>query len=216
VAALKPGNPHADPTAQIGPLNNRRQRDIVSDRVEDAVAKGAKLLVGGHCIEGPGNFFEPTLLVDVTPEMDVMNLETFGPVLPIMVMDSEDDMIAEANRSHLGLLAYVFSRDTERARDIAERIESGTVMVNDVLATHSMPETPWGGVKASGVGHTHGDDSLRHMCQQRHVNYDLLPTMNREPYWYPYGPNLYGLFKRVMGGLLGTGFTQRLRWLFGR
>jgi succinate-semialdehyde dehydrogenase/glutarate-semialdehyde dehydrogenase len=216
VAALKPGNTHADPTAQIGPLNNRRQRDIVSDRVEDAVAKGAKLLVGGHCIEGPGNFFEPTLLVDVTPEMDVMNLETFGPVLPIMVMDSEDDMIAEANRSHLGLLAYVFSRDTERARDIAERIESGTVMVNDVLATHSMPETPWGGVKASGVGHTHGDDSLRHMCQQRHVNYDLLPTMNREPYWYPYAPNLYGLFKRVMGGLLGTGFTQRLRWLFGR
>jgi acyl-CoA reductase-like NAD-dependent aldehyde dehydrogenase len=216
VADLKPGNTQADERIQIGPLNNRRQRDIVQSRVEDAVAKGAKVLVGGHCIEGPGNFFEPTLLVDVTIDMDIMNQETFGPVLPIMVMDDEDAMVEEANRSHLGLLAYVFSKDTARARSIAERIESGTVMVNDVLATHGMPETPWGGVKASGVGHTHGDDSLRHMCQQRHVNYDRLPTMAREPYWYPYGPSLYGVFKRIMGALLGTGLANRFRWMIGR
>ena len=94
--------------SQIGPLNNRRQRDIVQSRVEDAVAKGAKVLVGGHTIDGPGNFFEPTVLMDVTPEMDIMNHETFGPVLPIMVMDDVEDDGLEANRSHLGLLAYVF------------------------------------------------------------------------------------------------------------
>jgi len=216
VAALKPGNTQEDDTVQIGPLNNRRQRDIVQSRVEDAVAKGARVLVGGNIIEGPGNFFEPTLLADVTADMDIMSQETFGPVLPIMVMDDEDSMIAEANRSHLGLLAYVFSANTGRARQIAERIEAGTVMVNDVLSTHGMPETPWGGVKESGVGHTHGDDSLRHMCQQRHVNYDRLPPMRREPYWYPYGPNLYGLFKRVMGVLLGSGIANKLRWLTGR
>jgi len=215
VSALKPGNSQQDDDVQIGPLNNRRQRDIVQARVNDAIAKGARALVGGNAIDGPGNFFEPTLLVDVTPDMDIMNQETFGPVLPIMAMDDEESMIIEANRSHLGLLAYVFSRDTERARTLAEQIEAGTVMVNDVLSTHGMPETPWGGVKDSGVGHTHGDDALRHMCQQRHVNYDRLPPMRKEPYWYPYGPSLYGLFKRVMGALLGTGIWNRIRWLRG-
>ena len=215
VQALQPGNTQADDAVQIGPLNNRRQRDIVQSRVEDAVAKGAKVLVGGHTIDGPGNFFEPTVLMDVTPEMDIMNHETFGPVLPIMVMDDVDAMVEEANRSHLGLLAYVFSRDAETARVVAERVEAGTVMVNDVLSTHGMPETPWGGVKASGVGHTHGDDSLRHMCQQRHVNYDRLPPMRRELFWYPYGPGMYSLFKRTVGAVLGTGWANRLRWLRG-
>jgi len=198
VAALKPGNSQEDASVQIGPLNNRRQRDIVESRVNDAVSKGAKILLGGKCIEGPGHFFEPTILIDVTEDMDVVNHETFGPVLPIMVFDDEQDMLKEANRSHLGLLAYVFSRDTDRARTFADQIEAGTVMVNDVLATHGMPETPWGGVKQSGVGHTHGDDSLRHMCQQRHVNYDRFPWLRREPFWFPYPPKLYGILKKLM------------------
>jgi acyl-CoA reductase-like NAD-dependent aldehyde dehydrogenase len=215
VAALKPGNTQADPSIQIGPLNNRRQRDIVQALVEDAVSKGAKALVGGNPIDGPGNFFEPTILVDVTTDMDIVNKETFGPVLPIMVFDDDEAMVQEANRSHLGLLAYVFSTNSDRAQAIAERIEAGTVMINDVLATHGMPETPWGGVKSSGVGHTHGDDSLRHMCQQRHVNYGRLPALRSEPYWYPYGPKLYGGFKRVIGLILGTGLRNRLRWFRG-
>jgi len=213
VSNLKPGNTQEDDGVQIGPLNNRRQRDIVESRVNDAVSKGAKVLLGGHCIEGPGHFFEPTILIDVTTEMDVINQETFGPILPIMVFDDEESMIDEANRSHLGLLAYVFSKDTQRARTIADQIEAGTVMVNDVLATHGMPETPWGGVKASGVGHTHGDDSLRHMCQQRHVNYDRLPTLSREPYWYPYGTSLYGLLRRIMKLAFFDGVLKRLQAL---
>jgi succinate-semialdehyde dehydrogenase/glutarate-semialdehyde dehydrogenase len=76
-----------------------------------------------------------------------------------------------------------------------------------------MPETPWGGVKESGVGHTHGDDSLRGMCQQRHVNYDLVPGMKREPYWYPYTPSVYGWFKRIMGVVFGGSLAQRFRAL---
>ena len=216
VQDLKPGNAQTDDQVQIGPLNNRRQRDIVQARVEDAIEKGAEVLVGGSVIEGPGHFFEPTVLLSTTPEMDIMNQETFGPVLPIMVMDDVDAMVAEANRSHLGLLAYVFTSDAETGREIAERIEAGTVMINDVLSTHGMPETPWGGVKASGIGHTHGDESLRHMCQQRHVNYDKLPMLRREPYWYPYSPGLYTMFKRLAGILLGTGWRTKLRWLRGR
>ena len=172
--------------------------------------------LGGGPIEGPGHFYAPTLLVDVTPEMRIMSEETFGPVLPIMVLDDEAQMIAEANRSHLGLLAYVFSKSSKRARAVAERIQAGTVMINDVLSTHGMPETPWGGVKQSGVGHTHGDASLREMCEQRHINYDLLPTLKSEAYWYPYGPTLFGMMKRLMGAVFGGSIAQKFRSLSGR
>ncbi len=216
VSALKPGNTYDDSTIQIGPLNNRRQRDIVEALVADAVDKGAQILMGGHPIDGPGHFYAPTILVDVTPDMDIVNKETFGPVLPIMVFDDEEAMIAEANRSHLGLLAYVFSSDAERGQRIAERIEAGTVMINDVLTTHGMPETPWGGLKASGIGYTHGDDSLRHMCQQRHVNYARIELFQSELWWYPYSSTLFSFLKRVLSFLTGTGISNRVRWLRGR
>ncbi len=215
VKALEPKDTTQDELAQIGPLNNARQRDIVSALVEDAVSKGARAIVGGSAMEGPGNFYAPTLLVDVTPDMRIMSEETFGPVLPLMAMDDEESMIAEANRSHLGLLAYVFTRDGKRGRAVAERIQAGTVMVNDVLSTHGMPETPWGGVKQSGVGYTHGDASLRGMCEQRHINYDLLPTLKSEPYWYPYSPKLFGRMKRLVGTVFGGSLGQRIRALRG-
>ena len=214
VAALRPGDTTKDPTVQMGPLNNRRQRDIVEGLVNDAVEKGAKVVLGGSPHEGPGNFFDPTILVDVTSEMEIANHETFGPVLPLMVFDDEEEMITEANRSHLGLLAYVFSRDSTRAQRIAERIEAGTVMINDVLSTHGMPETPWGGLKNSGVGTTHGDDSMRHMCQQRHVNYARIELLKKDPLWYPYTPKRYSLIKRVLSFVFASGLRTRLRLLF--
>ncbi len=215
VKALEPKDTTQDKLAQIGPLNNARQRDIVSSLVDDAVSKGARAVVGGSIIEGPGNFYAPTLLVDVTTDMRIMSEETFGPVLPLMTMEDEESMIAEANRSHLGLLAYVFTKNTRHGRAVAERIEAGTVMINDVLSTHGMPETPWGGVKQSGVGHTHSDASLRGFCEQRHINYDLLPTLKTEPYWYPYGPRLFGMMKRLMGTVYGSSIAQRIRSLRG-
>ncbi len=215
VKALEPKNATEHPNAQIGPLNNARQREIVASLVEDAIAKGARAVLGGHKIEGPGHFFAPTLLVDVTPDMRIMSEEIFGPVLPIMAMSDEESMIAEANRSHLGLMAYVFTKDSKRGRAIAARIQSGTVMVNDVMSTHGMPETPWGGVKESGVGYTHGDDSLRGMCEQRHINYDLVPVLNTEIYWFPYGPKLYGQLKRILGVVFGGSLAQRIRALRG-
>ena len=210
VKELVPGNTSQDDDIQIGPLNNERQRQIVHSQVQDAVEKGAKIVVGGNPIDGPGYFFEPTILVDVTPEMNIVNAETFGPVVSITALDDEEAMINEANRSHLGLLAYVFCKDSSRGRAIAERIEAGTVMVNDVLSTHGMPETPWGGVKQSGLGHTHGDASLRGMCEQRHVNYDRLPWTKNELYWYPYGPKLYRLLIRGVRFLFSDTIRGRL------
>lgn len=215
VQDIVPGDPTKADT-QMGPLNNARQLRVVEDLIADAVEQGARVVAGGSRIEGPGLFYEPTVLVDVTPAMRIMNEEIFGPVLPILRLPDTEALIAEANRSHLGLMAYVFGRDRERARRVAERLEAGTVMVNDVLTTHGMPETPWGGVKQSGIGHTHSDQGLRDLCQQRHVNYDLLPPLRRELWWYPYSAKQIRRFERLQQILFGSSLRQRWRGLWGR
>ena len=102
-----------------------------------------------------------------------------------MRVADEDEAVRLANDSHLGLLAYVFTRDRDKGKRLAERIEAGTVMVNDVLNTYACPETPWGGVKASGIGRTHSVHGLRDLCETRHVNYDRI-ALPREVWWYPY------------------------------
>ncbi|MFZ5478760.1 MAG: aldehyde dehydrogenase family protein [Myxococcota bacterium] len=215
VKALRTGDAAAGADIDVGPLVNERQRDIVERLVNDALRKGAKAACGGKRVDGPGLFYEPTVLVDVTPDMDIVNKETFGPVIPVMKMGDEEAMIAEANRSHLGLLAYVFTKDGARGQRVAERIRAGTVMVNDVIASHAMAETPWGGVKQSGIGHTHSDEGLRHMCEARHVNYDLLPWLHRELWWYPYASKDVERFKKALALLFGRGVGERIRLLKG-
>lgn len=210
VQALRLGDAATSADIDVGPLIHDRQRGIVEELVADAVARGAKVACGGKRVDGPGFFFEPTVLLDVTPEMAIMNKETFGPVIPVMKMPDEASMVREANRSHLGLLAYVFCRDEEYGRKLAESIVAGTVMVNDVLHTHAAAETPWAGVKQSGLGRTHSDEGLRDMCQVRHVNYRVLPWMKRELWWYPYKGSDLGLFKRALHALYAKGL-KRLR-----
>lgn len=211
VKSLRLGDAMGDAEFDVGPLVNERQREIVERLVNDAVAKGAEVATGGKRVEGPGFFFEPTVLLGCTPEMDIVNKETFGPVIPVMRMASEDEMVTEANRSHLGLLAYVFTRRTEKGRGIAERIRAGTVMVNDVLASHAMAEAPWAGVKQSGIGAVHSDEGLRHMCEARHVNYDTVPWLSRELWWYPYRRKDVALFRKSLGGLYGRGVDRLKR-----
>lgn len=208
VQALRLGDAMGTADFDVGPLVNERQRDIVERLVNDAVAKGATVAVGGKRVEGPGFFFEPTVLLDCTTEMDILTKETFGPVIPVMRVAGEDAMIAEANRSSLGLLAYVFTRRSEHGRKLAERIRAGTVMVNDVLATHAMAETPWAGLGNSGIGSVHSPEGLQHMCEARHVNYDLVPWLSRELWWFPYQQKNQTLFKRSLGGLFGRGVDR--------
>lgn len=213
VRALRVGDPTRE-EVDVGPLVTARQREIVERQVADAVARGAKVLAGGHRIDRPGNYYAPTLLADCTPDMEIFNKETFGPVIPILRCTDEAQMVAEANRSHLGLMAYVFTKDTDKGRRLAEQIASGTVMVNDVMATQALPETPWGGVKASGIGVTHSDEGLRHLCQQRHVNYDVTPWLTKELWWYPYRSGDLARFRKGLGALYGRGL-DRLRRLAG-
>ncbi len=194
---LRQGNPLDDGT-DVGAMTWDQQLAIAEDRVKSAVASGAKILVGGkRKATGPGMFFEPTVLTDVKQDMDVMRKEIFGPVMPIMRVRSEEEAIGLANDSHLGLTAYVFTKDREKGRKIAERVEAGTVMVNDVLFSYGAPETPWLGVKQSAVGRTHSDDGLRDLCQTRHIAVDRIAP-KREMWWYPYSPRTYGFMLKAM------------------
>jgi len=182
----------------IGPLNNARQLEIVTEQVNEAVAAGAKALTGGRRIDTmPGYFFEPTVLINVTNSMRVMQDETFGPVLPIVIVKDELEAIREANRSKYGLLASVWTRDTKRGKEIARQLEAGTIIINDVIYTHGAAETPWFGVKESGLGITHSKHGLREFVRMKHINWDIMP-MKTNLWWFPYSAKQ----KRVLNVLM--------------
>lgn len=207
VKSLRVGPPDRC-SIDVGPLINSAQLDVVSDHVEDAVAKGARVLVGGTRRTGvEGYFYEPTVLVDVDSSMRIMQEETFGPVLPIMVVKDEDEAIRQANSSSYGLLASVWTRDNERGRRIARRIEAGTVIINDAVYTHGAAQTPWFGVKRSGLGVTHGKAGLFEFVRMKHINWDLLP-MKSDWWWFPYTERWMGRFKILMRALYRWGFRK--------
>jgi succinate-semialdehyde dehydrogenase/glutarate-semialdehyde dehydrogenase len=137
--------------------------------------------------------------------MSVMREETFGPVLPMMRVRGDDEAITLANDSPLGLNAYVFTRSRERARRLVDRIEAGSVVVNDVLSNYATVEAPFGGVKQSGYGRIHGSDSLRDLCQRKHVSFDRIAHVTGDPFSYPYTAASYRWLQRGTRVLFGGG-----------
>ncbi len=212
---LRMGNPLDDNT-DVGAMCDPGQLEIVEKQVKAALAQGAKALTGGARPEGKGQFYPPTVLVDVNEEMEAIKDETFGPTLPIMKVVSEEEAIQRANNSRFGLNAYVFTEDVAKGRRIAEQLEAGTIMVNDVLFTHAAPETPWGGVKESGVGRVHSDEGLRGLCEGYHINYPVVSTGKSELFWYPYSGSRYKLLRNVTRGLFASGLGQKLNGFLGR
>jgi succinate-semialdehyde dehydrogenase/glutarate-semialdehyde dehydrogenase len=195
----------------VGSIIFGKQMDVAEKLIADAVSKGAEIVTGGERVHRAGNYFQPTVLAECHHGMDVMREEIFGPIVPIQRIDSDEEGIALANDSHLGLNAYVFSRNRERALRVAERIEAGSVVVNDVMLNYGACETPFGGLKESGFGRVHGDDSLREMCDKRHVNYGRIPMPARDPLWFPYSQTSYSLFSKGLEVLFhGAGLVQRI------
>ena len=156
VRALRQGRSVGPGTADVGSMTFPPQMDIVDGHVQDAVAKGAKVLVGGHRREGEGIFYEPTVLVDVDHTMEAMTEETFGPTLPIMKVRDAEEAIRLANDSIYGLGGSVFTKDLARGEQVAKRVEAGAVCVNDAVINYSALELPMGGAKTSGLGRRHG------------------------------------------------------------
>jgi len=143
-----------EPDTQLGPINNRPQYERVSELVADALKGGAKAAAGGKPIDGPGNFFEPTILADITDGTRIVDEEQFGPALPVIAYRDLDDALNRANATHFGLSGSVWSSDPERAAAVAERLECGTAWVNTHLALS--PHQPFGGAKWSGIGVENG------------------------------------------------------------
>jgi succinate-semialdehyde dehydrogenase/glutarate-semialdehyde dehydrogenase len=172
----------------IGAMSSERQVKIVEDYVEQFRKDGAKILIGGkrNAAAGP-LFFEPTVITDVRNDMRAMQEETFGPTLPIATFKTEDEAIDLANDSEFGLTASVWTRDLLKGKRVAEKIEAGSVTVNEVLYTHGIGQTPWGGFKNSGRGRTHGVEGLMELVQPQHIHvnrFAILPNA----WWMPYSP----------------------------
>ncbi|MGI8863588.1 MAG: aldehyde dehydrogenase family protein [Solirubrobacteraceae bacterium] len=177
---------------EIGPMVTREQYEIVRELVDDAVAAGATLCCGGPAEApaglGDGAFYAPAVLTGVTHDMRIMREEIFGPVLPIVVVDSEDEAVALANDSDFGLGASVWTSDRSKGERIAREIESGMVWINDHMFSHGACQCSWGGVKESGLGRTHSKFGL-YEC----VNVKLRvwePSTVRNAWWHPYDETL--------------------------
>ena len=199
-----------DSKSDVGPMIHERQLQIVEQHVEDAIARGARLLTGGCRLPDLGkNFYMPTVLADVTHEMRIMREETFGPVLPVVAFDTDAEAVRLANESEYGLAASVWTRDRHRGDRLARRIRAGTVMVNDVVSCFGISEAPHGGVKSSGLGLTHGRFGLEEMVRMKYLDSDRTPGM-KKLWWYNYGAT----FARQMEGFIdfqfASGFKMRL------
>lgn len=184
---------------------HERQLAVVDGHVRDAVAHGAKVLAGGERLNELGpNFYAPTVITNVDHTMALMREETFGPVLPIMPFESEAEAVQLANDSDFGLAASIWTSDRARGEALAQRIQAGTVMVNDCVTGFAICEAPHGGIKLSGIGRTHGRMGLEEMVRVKYVDSDMLPRMSKV-WWYGYSQ----AFSEQMRGFVDFLFAGR-------
>ncbi|GIU83400.1 MAG: aldehyde dehydrogenase [Acidimicrobiales bacterium] len=203
----------AGPGFDIGSMTFPPQIETVRRHVEDALARGAKVLLGGFPEESRrGLWYPPTVLVDVDHSMAIMREETFGPVLPIMKVRDLDEALRLANDSEYGLGASVFTRSSEVADNVVSEIESGNVCVNDCLVNYGIHALPYGGVKHSGFGRVHGEEGLRQFCVTKAVVKDR-GWLRREPHWYPIPRWLHGAVTRVLRLQYRRGLRNKLKAL---
>lgn len=205
----------------IGAMSNERQLKIVEDHLAEAKARGAEILTGGgRPRDNAGWFHEPTVVTNVDHSMKLMRDETFGPVLPIMTFRSDEEALHLANDSVYGLTASVWTGNIARGQRVAAQIEAGTVMVNEVVYTHAIAQTPWGGVKQSGYGRTHGRLGLLELVTPQHIHVNRFPWV-ADVWWFKYSKEaadlFHGLAKRFTKGsalqasLLLPSIWRRLR-----
>jgi acyl-CoA reductase-like NAD-dependent aldehyde dehydrogenase len=204
VRKLRQGAPAGIGSVDVGAVTFPPQLDTVEDHVRDAVAKGAKVLVGGHRRPGEGRFYEPTVLVDVDHSMKIMRDETFGPTLPIMKVSDADEAVRLANDSDYGLQASVWTRDVERGEALARRVEAGAVCVNDAQVNYSALNLPMGGWKASGLGTRHGANGIRKYTKVQSLLVTKLAP-KRDIHMFPYRKGRTRALRRLLKLLYGRG-----------
>jgi acyl-CoA reductase-like NAD-dependent aldehyde dehydrogenase len=201
---LRLGDPMSWDT-EIGPMISSEQFDLVRELVDDAVSQGATLRCGGPA-QSPagleaGSFYAPTVLTEVTHRMRIMSEEIFGPVLPIVVVESEDQAVALANDSQFGLGASIWTADRQKGERMARELQAGMVWINDHMFSHGACQCSWGGIKESGLGRTHSRFGL-YEC----VNIKLRvwePSTVRNAWWHPYDETLGRALRQAATVLYG-------------
>jgi acyl-CoA reductase-like NAD-dependent aldehyde dehydrogenase len=208
VGKLKQGQDGREFGCDVGAMTSPAQTEIVDDHVSDALANGAKALTGGKRREGPGDYYEPTVLVDVDHSMKVMRDETFGPVVGVMKVADEEEAIRLANDTRYGLSGSVFG-EKDHAERVARRIECGMVNVNDALIGFLLTDVPFGGWKDSGIGLRHAEHGIRKYCRAE----SLVITRfggKRELLWFPYTKKRRLLMRRLFNFFNARDWRRRL------
>ena len=197
VRSLRQGVPGQPGAVEVGAVTFPPQVETVERHISDAVDKGAQVLAGGKLKDGPGRFFEPTVLTNVDHTMAIMTEETFGPTLPIMKVRDADEAVRLANDSRYGLNSSVQTRDVEKGEQIARRLNAGNACVNDALMNYLAQEAPFGGTGESGIGVRHGRDGIRKYCTSQTILVTRFAP-KREATMYPNTRRVTKLFELLM------------------
>jgi acyl-CoA reductase-like NAD-dependent aldehyde dehydrogenase len=214
VGAMRQGPSRPGEIVDIGAMATPLQLQVVERLVTRAIEQGARVVSGGKRVRtDQGEYFAPTILADVTPAMDIMREETFGPVLLLSPFERDEDAIAIANGTSFGLGSSVFSGSRARARRIASALEAGMTGINDFGGmTYMAQDLTFGGVKHSGFGRINGREGLRALCNTKAVLDDRLPFSFASKV-YPVSPRDFGVTQGTLDVLYGRGVGRRLRGL---
>lgn len=209
--ALRVGTDSPDSYAtDIGAIATPEQLAIIERHVADAVTRGASVATGGKVVPGPGLYYEPTVLLNVDDSMLCMSEETFGPTLPIVKVADADEAIRRANKSRFGLAASIFTRDHAKGRQLATRIDSGSVNINNVMTNVFQLSVPFGGRRESGMGARHGAaDGIRKYCWRKSIIEERF-NLPAEIYWYPTKARNVKLMNRAARLLAAGDWRRRL------
>jgi len=196
------------PEISMGPLINEGALLEMEEYVKRAKEQGAKILTGGR--KNPdlkGYFFEPTIITNAKQELDVVQKEIFGPIVPVLPFKTEEEAIRMANDTEFGLYGSVWTTDLEKGKRIAEQMTMGTIAVNNHAYTYGIPHTPWGGNKNSGFGRTHGNFGFEELMEPHHIHIDS-GKIEKELWWQPYNENKLKAQKDIADVLFRKKYTK--------
>jgi acyl-CoA reductase-like NAD-dependent aldehyde dehydrogenase len=203
--SLRQGVPGEPGSVDVGAVTSPPQVDLIDSHVKDAVDKGARVVTGGkRGGDGRGDFYEPTMLVDVDHSMECMTEETFGPTLPVMRVRDVEEAVRMANDSPYGLQASLYTRDVAKGERLARQLEAGVVCVNDAQVNYVALELPMGGWKASGLGSRHGAYGIRKYTKQQTILVTRFGP-KRDIHMFPYKKRTTRMLGRLVKLIYGRG-----------